>query len=255
MNTSKLIAPFSQVAQARHEAAQVRLGADLAADNPVAFDADLMRRLLTLALSRGGDYADLYFEYRAGADYVYEDEKVKTVGRGISLGLGVRVLRGEATGYAYTEELSEAAMAEAARTAAQIAAHGQSPAPVAIEPRPLPSFYPVSLPTIVTLPEAKLALLRRADKAARAYDPRITKVQCSFAEELKEILLCTADGRLYRDTQPLMRFGVHVVAEQDGKRQSGSGGGGGGLISSMTLVSIGCLMTSTIFLPSPVTSA
>ena len=190
-------------------------------------DAELAQRLLSLALSRGGDYADLYFEYRAGADYVYEDEKVKTVGRGITLGLGVRVLRGEATGYAYCEELSEAAMSEAAVTAAQIAAHGQSPPPQAIEPRQIPSFYPVAMPSIDTLPEAKLALLRRADRSARAYDARIVKVQCSFAEEIKEILLVTADGRLYRDTQPLLRFGVSVVAEKDGRRQAGSGGGGG----------------------------
>jgi TldD protein len=194
---------------------------------PVLVDDQLARRLLSLALSRGGDYADLYFEYRAGADYTYEDEKVKTVGRGITLGLGVRVLHGEATGYAYCEELSERAMAEAARTAAQIAAHGQSPPPERVTPVALPSFYPVAVPTLATLPETKLELLRRADRTARAYDPRIVKVQCSFAEELREILIATADGRVCRDTQPLMRFGVSVVAEPGDKRQSGSGGGGG----------------------------
>src|SRR5256885_10111325 len=88
-------------------------------------DAALARRLLDLALAEGGDYADLFFEFRAGADYSYEDEKVKSVGRGITLGLGVRVLKGDATGYAYCEELSWEAMAEAARTAAQIASSGQ----------------------------------------------------------------------------------------------------------------------------------
>src|SRR5438132_8749699 len=103
-----------------------KLQAPFAPGGATEIDAALARRLLTLALSQGGDYADLYFEYRAGADYVYEDERVKTVGRGITLGLGVRVLRGDATGYAYCEELSEEAMAEAARTAAQIASHGQS---------------------------------------------------------------------------------------------------------------------------------
>ena len=89
-----------------------------------AIDAALAERLLAAALGSGGDYADLYFEYRSGADFVLEDGRVRTVGRGVTLGLGVRVLRGDATGYAYTEELAEDRMLEAARTAAQIASSG-----------------------------------------------------------------------------------------------------------------------------------
>ena len=80
-------------------------------------DAAIAERLLSAALSSGGDYADLYFEHRSGADYVLEDGRIRTVGRGVTLGLGVRVLRGDATGYAYTEELDEQRMTEAARTA------------------------------------------------------------------------------------------------------------------------------------------
>src|SRR5258708_3248314 len=170
-------------------------------------DQALARRLLELALGGGGDYADLYFEYRSGADFSYEDEKVKSVGRGITLGLGVRVLKGDATGYAYCEELTWEAMAEAARTAAQIAASGKSPAPVDVRAIQIPNFYPVTGPSIETLPEHKLELLRRGDRAARAYDSKIVKVQVSFAEELKEILIITADGKLLRDRQPLLRFG------------------------------------------------
>ena len=66
-----------------------------------AVDAALARRLLGEALSRGGDYADLYFEYRAAADFFFEEERVRSVGRGITRGLGVRVQRGDATRYAY----------------------------------------------------------------------------------------------------------------------------------------------------------
>ena len=69
-------------------------------------DAAIAQRLLSLALERGGDYADLFFEYRVGADVVLEDERIKSLGRGITMGLGVRVLRGDATGYAYSEDLS-----------------------------------------------------------------------------------------------------------------------------------------------------
>src|SRR6476469_193254 len=106
------------------------LNAPFASGGPTEIDAQLARRLLELALSQGGDYADLYFEYRAGADFVYEDEKVKSVGRGVTLGLGVRVCKGDATGYAYCEELTWEAMAETARTAAQIARAGKTPAPL-----------------------------------------------------------------------------------------------------------------------------
>src|SRR5687767_7362964 len=80
-------------------------------------DQDVARRLLVLALERGGEYADLYFEYRITADFVLEEEQIKAVGRGISMGLGVRVLRGEATGYAYSEDLTFERMAHAARIA------------------------------------------------------------------------------------------------------------------------------------------
>ena len=69
--------------------------------------------------------------------------------------------------------------------------------------------------------------LRAADKAARAYDPRIVKVEASFAESLREILLFTSDGIVATDLQPQIRFGARAVAEQAGKRQAGSGGGGG----------------------------
>ncbi len=203
------------------------LVAPFATGGPNEIDAALGRRLLEVALSQGGDDADLYFEYRAGASYSYEDERVKAVGRGITLGLGVRVVKGDATGYAYCEELSFDAMAEACRTAAQIAAGGKAVAPVEIRPFAIPSFYKIDVASIETLPEPKLELLRRGDREARLFDPRITKVSCSFAEELREILMVTASGKLVRNRQPLIRYGVSAIAEDGTKRQGGSSGGGG----------------------------
>lgn len=190
-------------------------------------DAMLATRLLELSLSKGGDYADLYFEYRAGADYSFEEGKVKSVGQGITLGLGVRVLKGDATGYAYCEELTWESMAQVARTAAQIAASGKTHQPLALTPVSAANLYPVEHPSLLEMPQQKLDLLRRADLAARSFDSRIIKVQASFAEEMKEILIVTSNGKMVRDRQPLLRFGVHAIAESGGKRQSGSGGGGG----------------------------
>src|SRR5262245_53963934 len=190
-------------------------------------DAHSAQRLLGIALERGGDYADLYFEYRVGADVILEDEKIKTLGRGITMGVGVRVLSGDATGYAYSEDLSFDRMAQAARTAAQIAAGGGAPSPVAVRPIAVPDFYPVAAVSVEQEPAGKLALLQRADAAARGADPRIVKCEVSLSEEWKEILVVTSDGKLVQDRQPLVRFGVRAVAEEGPKRQAGSSGGGG----------------------------
>jgi TldD protein len=194
-----------------------------------AIDATLAHRLLGEALASGGDYADLYFEYRVGADYALEEEQVKTVGRGVTLGLGVRVTRGDATGYAYTEDLSWEKMAHAARIAGQIAAGGATVAPVAASPAAVADLYPVARPSLTVAPADKLALLREADRAARAYDPRIVKVEASLTEVLKEILVVTSTGHMASDVQPMVRFGVRAVAEDGPKRQAGSSGGGGRL--------------------------
>lgn len=192
-----------------------------------AIDAALAQRLLSIALESGGDSADLYFEFRVTADYSLQEEQVKTVGRGVTLGLGVRVVKGDATGYAYTEDLAWERMAHAARIAGQIATGGGAARPVAAHTVELPDFYPVARPSLVEAPADKLALLRAADRAARAADPRIVKVEASFVEQLKEILVFTSDGTMARDVLPLLRFGVSAVAEQGGKRQGGSSGGGG----------------------------
>jgi len=192
-----------------------------------AIDAAIAERLLSAALGSGGDYADLYFEYRSGADYAFEEGRVRSVGRGVTLGLGVRVLRGDATGYAYTEELSDERMLEAARTAAQIASRGGAPGPVPITPIVLPNFYSVARPSLEHPGTEKVELLRRADKAARAADPRIVRVEASLSEEWKEVLVVSSDGRLARDRQPMMRFGVSALAEEGKQRQGGRSGGAG----------------------------
>src|SRR3954447_9061089 len=142
-----------------------------------AIDAATAERLLSAALGSGGDYADLYFEYRSGADFSFEEGRVRTVGRGVILGLGVRVLKGDATGYAYTEELSPARMREAARTAGQIASGGGAAAPVGPRPGAAGHFYPIAETSLERPGAEKVELLRRADRAARAYDPRIVRVE------------------------------------------------------------------------------
>ena len=190
-------------------------------------DAAVCERLLAVALSRGGDYADLFFEYRAGGGFSYDEGILKAASRGVSMGLGVRVLRGDATGYAYTEDLTLESMSRAAETAAQIATAGGGTDKVTLTVRRVPERYELGAVSLDTPGRDKRTLLERASAAAFAHDPHIVKAEASFAEEIREVLIATSDGVLAFDSQPLFRFGVRAIAERDGKRQEGSSGGGG----------------------------
>src|SRR5215469_5788537 len=113
-----------------------------------AIDAAIAGKLLGIALGRGGDYADLFFEYRAAGGFVFDEGILKSVSRGVSMGLGVRVQKGDATGYAYVEQLDWDAMKRAAETAAQIASGGGSSAPVQARALELPSRYQLEKVTL-----------------------------------------------------------------------------------------------------------
>ena len=191
-------------------------------------DESVCRRLLDVALASGGDYADLFFEYRAAGSLFFEDGITKSASRGVSLGLGVRVRQGDATGYAHVEDLEYDAMLRAANTAAQIARAGRPhTTSIDVRPRSLPERYELAELTLDAAGSDKRQLLERASRAAHAHDPSIVKVEASFAEEVREILICTSLGHFCRDTQPLMRFGVRALAERSGRREAGRSGGGG----------------------------
>jgi TldD protein len=190
-------------------------------------DAKTYELLLSEALSRGGNYADLFFEYQIAASLLYEEGITRSASRGVSMGLGVRVCRGDATGYAHTEDLSNEAMRRAAVTAARIAESGPTRVQVPLKNIAIPKRYELDRPTIVESGLEKRQLLERASKAAVAADPRIRKVEVHFAEEMRQVLIVNSDGVLASDRRPLFRFGVRVVAESDGRRESGHSGGGG----------------------------
>jgi TldD protein len=190
-------------------------------------DAETARKLLTTALSRGGDYADLFFEYGVSGSYSLEEGILKAAGRSVSQGLGVRVMKGDATGYAYVQELTPEAMQRAARTAAQIAAEGGAPIPAGFEVPSLSNRYAAQHLSLDVPGEEKRDMLLSADRTARAEDSRVTRVEASLHEEIREILLATSTGKFVHDRQPMIRFSVRVIAESNGKRQSGGSGGGG----------------------------
>lgn len=190
-------------------------------------DDAVARKLLTAALARGGDYADLFFEYSVAGSYALDEGILKSTGRSVSLGLGVRVMKGDATGYAYVQDLTQEAMLQAAATAARIASGGGALGSFSVEAVKTPQRYQCDRLSLELPGVDKRELLLRADRAARAQDTRIIRVEASFSEQVRELLIVTSTGKLARDRQPLIRFGVQVIAEHKGKWQSGSSGGGG----------------------------
>lgn len=190
-----------------------------------------MERCLAAALGAGGDFAELYFESVTSSSIGIDEGIVKSASQGHSTGCGVRVLSGERTGYSYTDVLTEDRLVHAAKTAALIAS---GPSKVQVQgfvERPVHDLYPV----VGTDAEIamKLQLVQRADRAARAYDSRITQVRAGMNSEVRHVLIVASDGTWAADTQPLSRFSVSVIAKDahadggKGATARGSGGGGG----------------------------
>jgi len=190
-----------------------------------------IERYLSAALSAGGDFADLYFEYQTSTSVSLDESMVKSATQGISVGCGVRVLSGERTGYAYTDDLSQERILHAARTAALIASGPAKQPVVGLTDKPAHNLYPVRLPSDEADVLAKVELVQRADKAARAYDPRIHEVRVSYADEMRTILVIGSDGSFAEDAQPLARMSVFCIAKSESAGSARGSAGGGGRVS------------------------
>jgi TldD protein len=195
-------------------------------------DATLSRALAAIATHRIDD-ADLYFQYTRSEGWSLEEGIVKSGSFGIDQGVGVRAVAGEKTAFAYSDDISEAALLDAAHTVRTIAAAGQDrkvkvKAPKVARSRVL--YAPMD--PIATLDSTqKVALLEKVEKLARAKDPRIKQVMAGVAAEYDVVMVVRADGTLAADVRPLVRLSVTVIAEQtvagEVRREVGSGGGGG----------------------------
>ena len=187
-----------------------------------------VEKYLGAALSAGGDYADLYFEYLTSTSISLDESMVKSASQGISAGCGVRVVAGERTGYAYTDDLAPEKILHAAKTAALIAS-GPAKTPIVnanetLKPRDL---YPMTSGVRGSEILSKLELVQRADVAARKADSRIQEVRVSYADELRKILVIGSDGTFAEDVQPLSRMSVFCIAKNEAGSARGSSGGGG----------------------------
>ncbi len=196
-------------------------------------EASLGEALATLATHRLDD-ADLYFEYTRSEGWSLEEGIVKSGSFGIDQGVGVRAVAGEKTAFAYSDDISQAALLDAARTVRTIAASGQSRRVRIGEPKAKASRRSLYAPLdpIATLDSTqKVALLEKVERLARSRDPRIVQVMAGLASEYDVVLVARADGRIAADVRPLVRLSLTVIAEQTVggvvRRESGSGGGGG----------------------------
>lgn len=189
--------------------------------------SSVLESCLGEALSAGGDYADLYFEAVSSTSLSVDESLVKSASQGVSTGCGIRVVSGDRTGYAYTDSLEADHLLRAARTAALIAS-GPARQPVAgFRQTAAPDLYPIPGAESDSGIQRKLALVLRADKAARAYDSRVVQVRAGFRDELRRILIAASDGTFASDTQPLARFSVFVIAKEAERSSRGTSGGGG----------------------------
>jgi TldD protein len=187
----------------------------------------LLERCLGEALSAGGDYADLYFESVTATALGVDEQIVKSASQGTSAGCGIRVLSGERTGYAYTDNLSPERLIHTAKTAALIAS-GPAKQPIhGFQDKALADLYPVPLGGFDLDLAARIEMLQRADRAARAFSPHVIQVRASYSEELRRILIAASDGAFASDTQPLCRLNVFVIAKDDQNTTRGTAGCGG----------------------------
>jgi TldD protein len=187
-----------------------------------------MKKLLEICLSKGADFADLFFEHRLSSNLFFEEDSVKSAGRGIVQGVGVRVVKDDQVGFAFSEDLSMESMSEAARVAAAIANDKTARVKVqpigAIQPK---NLYPIGELTTEADLGKKLALIKQANDAAKSYDSKIAKVSCSFNDEVKYLAYANSDGVSWTDMQPVFVFSTSCIAEKGTTRQTGYDSGGG----------------------------
>jgi TldD protein len=199
--------------------------------SPFELNRDQLHKALGLIAKHRVDDADLYFQYTCSEAWFLEEGIVKTGNFAIDQGVGLRAVCGEKTAFAYSDDISWKALKEAAQTVRSIAQQGQNahrhlpPVHTAKSHR----LYAPHNPIRSLSSQAKVALLEKLERYAKACDPRVEQVMASLAAQYEVVLIARLDGTLAADVRPLVRLGVQVIVAQNGQRESGSSGGGGRL--------------------------
>jgi TldD protein len=178
---------------------------------------ELLQKVIRAATSKGGDYADLYFEHTLNNYSNLEDGKVNQAYSNIGYGVGIRVLKGDQTGYSFTEIITPEAMLKAANTAANIANGTGTSVPVNISEFIVPNLYPVKTSWESTSISNKIPFLERVNEKVFAGDKRVTKVNASISDTSSYILFYNSEGRLAWDYRPMVYLFVTCIMEQNGR--------------------------------------
>ena len=194
---------------------------DPAAAAPFGIPMADLQAVLGVAMGRGADFADLYFERTRSVALTLEDDKISRAYASSDLGVGVRVVKGDAVGYAFSEVLDLAAMKRAAATAAAIADGSTKVklAPVAVAK--LPQFYDRDYRFADVDLGLKKKLVQDVNERCKKKDARIVKTTVNYADSDREVFLVTSDGVACHDHQPMTRLTAMCVAEEKGRRETG----------------------------------
>ena len=175
------------------------------------------------------DYADLYFQYSRMESWSLEEGIVKSGSYSIDRGVGVRAVSGEKTAFAYSDDISLEALAQAATATRAIGRQGRSAVAALDHVGGARSLYAARDPVVALTDADKVTLLERLEQLARRRDPRVTQVMASLAGEYEAVLVARSDGLIAADVRPLVRLSLNVIVEENGRREQGMAGGGGRL--------------------------
>ena len=199
--------------------------ADPTPENPFmdwfGVDQRLVSRVMSELTASGADAADLYFQHARSNSLSLKDGIVSNANADIQQGVGLRVVIGEQTGYAFTEDLTLASMLAAARTASAIASGSRVVAPQAFTPCDLGNLYTISVPWADVGIDQKLPLLELVEQKAKALEPAVEKVSVYFGDGDERIMIATLDGNLITDHRPMTRMTLLVTAKKGDEVQSG----------------------------------
>lgn len=198
-------------------------------EHKLNIDDQSIRKIIDTSLKSGGDFSDVYFEYSCSNSVTMEDGIIKSSSKAVNMGVGIRVLKGDQTGYAYSEDLEPKAMAHAAQTAAAIATSGNVKIFEAgrFNKKKHPDYYKIEHSISDIDITGKIRMILNAEKIARDYDKRIDKVTVTMADVVKFVQVATSEGNILRDVRPMFRMNVQCLAQDGDNIQQGSAGVGG----------------------------
>ena len=177
----------------------------------------LLQKVIQAAMSKGGDYADLYFEHTITNYSNLQDKKVNQASSNVGYGVGIRVLNDDQTGYAFTEEITSDSMLKAASMAANIASKGGGRTSVGMKEHLSPDLYPVSTSWEDTSIKEKIPFLERINDKIFALDGNVSKVNASIGDTTSYIMFYNSEGKIATDYRPLVYLAVSCVMEKNGR--------------------------------------